>query len=58
MSEEKKLYHAWVEIDMPMKENETMAEAKQRMKDILRKTDIDYLFTHDESIRKRYTMEW
>ena len=29
--EEKNLYHAWVEIDMPMKENETMEEAKQRM---------------------------
>ena len=28
MSEEKNLYHAWVEIDMPMKENETMEEAK------------------------------
>lgn len=26
MSEEKNLYHAWVEIDMPMKENETMEE--------------------------------
>lgn len=56
--EEKNLYHAWVEIDMPMKENETMEEAKQRMIDILRKTDIDYLFTHDESIRKCYTMKW
>lgn len=51
MSEEKNLYHALVEIDMPMKENETMAEAKQRMIDILRKTDIDYLAAHDESIR-------
>ena len=58
MSEEKNLYHAWVEIDMPMKENETMEEAKQRMIDILRKTDIDYLFAHNESIRKCYTMEW
>lgn len=56
--EEKNLYHAWVEIDMQMKENETMEEAKQRMIDILRKTDIDYLFTHDESIRKCYTMKW
>ena len=56
--EEKNLYHAWVEIDMPMKENETMAEAKQRMIDILRKTDIDYLFAHNESIRKCYTMKW
>ena len=56
--EEKNLYHAWVEIDMPMKENETMAEAKQRMIDILRKTDIDYLCTHNESIRKCYTMKW
>ena len=56
--EEKNLYHAWVEIDMPMKENETMAEAKQRMIDILRKTDIDYLFSHNESIRKCYTMKW
>lgn len=27
MSEEKNLYHALVEIDMPMKENETMEEA-------------------------------
>lgn len=26
MSEEKNLYHAWVEIDMPMKEDETMEE--------------------------------
>ena len=26
MSEEKNLYHAWAEIDMPMKENETMEE--------------------------------
>lgn len=58
MSEEKNLYHAWVEIDMPMKENETMEEAKQRMIDIFRKTDIDYLFAHNESIRKCYTMEW
>ena len=58
MSEEKNLYHAWVEIDMPMKENETMEEAKQRMIDILRKTDIDYLVAHNESIRKFYTMEW
>lgn len=58
MSEEKNLYHAWVEIDMPMKENETMEEAKQRMIDILRKTDIDYLFAHNESIRKCYTMKW
>ena len=56
--EEKNLYHAWVEIDMPMKKNETMAEAKQRMIDILRKTDIDYLFAHNESIRKCYTMKW
>ena len=56
--EEKNLYHAWVEIDMPMKENETIAEAKQRMIDILRKTDIDYLFAHNESIRKCYTMKW
>ena len=58
MSEEKNLYHAWVEIDMPMKENETMEEAKQRMIDILRKTDIDYLVAHNESIRKCYTMKW
>ena len=58
MSEEKNLYHAWVEIDMPMKENETMEEAKQRMIDIFRKTDIDYLFAHNESIRKCYTREW
>ena len=58
MSEEKNLYHAWVEIDMPMKENETMEEAKQRMIDIFIKTDIDYLFAHNESIRKCYTMEW
>ena len=58
MSEEKNLYHAWVEIDMPMKENETMEEAKQRMIDIFRKTDIDYLFAHNESIRKCYTMKW
>ena len=58
MSEEKNLYHAWVEIDMPMKENETMEESKQRMIDIFRKTDIDYLFAHNESIRKCYTMEW
>ena len=58
MSEEKNLYHAWVEIDMTMKENETMEEAKQRMIDIFRKTDIDYLFAHNESIRKCYTMEW
>ena len=58
MSEEKNLYHAWVEIDMPMKENETMEEAKQRMIDIFRKTDIDYLFAHNEIIRKCYTMEW
>ena len=58
MSEEKNLYHAWVEIDMPMKENETMEEAKQRMIDIFRKTDIDYLFAQNESIRKCYTMEW
>lgn len=56
--EEKNLYHARVEIDLPMKENETMAEAKQRMKDILKKTDIEYLITHDESIRKRYTIKW
>lgn len=26
MSEEKNLYHAWVEIDMPTKEDETMEE--------------------------------
>ena len=59
MSEEKILYHAWVEIDIPMKENETMEEAKQRMIDILRKkTDIDYLCTNDERIRKCYTMKW
>lgn len=56
--EEKNLYHAWVEIDLPMKESETMAEAKQRMKDILRKTDIDYLFAHDESVRKCHTIKW
>ena len=58
MSEEKNLYHALVEIVMPMKENETIAEAKQRMKDILRKTDIDYLYTRDQSIRKCHTMKW
>lgn len=56
--EEKNLYHAWVEIDMSMKENGTMTEAKRRMIDILKKTDIGYLVAHDESIRKCYTMKW
>lgn len=54
---EKRIYHALVELDLEMLPKEDLTDAKRRMKKELKKTDVNYVFTHDDSIRKAEVFE-
>lgn len=47
-----KVFHAKIEIDMNLKDGETLEEAKTRMRKELKKTDLKYIYTHDVSLRE------
>lgn len=52
-----KVFHAKIEIDMDLKDGETLEEAKNRMRKELKKTDLKYIYTHNASLRECWIMD-
>lgn len=52
-----KVFHAKIEIDIDLKDGETLEEAKLRMKKELKKTDLKYICTHNASLRECWVMD-
>lgn len=52
-----KRFHAKIEIDMDLKDGETLEEAKTRMRKELEKTDLKYICTHNASLRECWVMD-
>lgn len=56
-SETFKVFHAKIEIDMDLKDSETLEEAKTRMRKELKKTDLKYIYTHEAVLRECWIMD-
>lgn len=52
-----KRFHAKIEIDIDLKDGETLEEVKLRMRKELKKTDLKYICTHDVSLRECWIMD-
>lgn len=49
-------YHATIEVDMNLKEGETLSQARQRMKKELKKTNVNCIYVKDDSLREFWVM--
>ena len=52
-----KVFHAKIEIDMDLKDGETLEDAKLRMRKELKKTNLKYIYAHDVSLRECWIMD-